>query len=114
MSQELATLETIDDGNAIKRTNFELRKALLDIHDIENKDPEKARVVTLKIQLKANSEGKQINASYTVESKLAADRAGVDTIYADQNGEGWVMDTEQLGLEIPSIGFKDEKKEVEK
>ena len=107
MKFEPASLETIGNGKAIEKVNFELENAFNDIRD-ENKDPEKPREVILKIKLKADAERKHIAIEYQASTKMVPDRAGVDL--AHMEAEDVVVSTsEQLDLdmpmgEIPSIG----------
>lgn len=106
-----ATLETLDNGEAINQVNHQLRAVFKNIMDL-NTDPKAKRTVTLKIHIKPNHDRTQAGVEHQTTVSLAPDAVGVDQLSFNQAGNAFVQKGEQLPLGIEATDFDPESGEV--
>ena len=95
---EKAMLETINDGKAINKFNFELKRAIQNCMD-GNTSTKKPRKVILEMTLKPDETRESITSSFEVKTKLCPDVECVDLLMMSQSGKAYVANTKQMDIE---------------
>lgn len=93
-----ANIDTLENGDAKERFNYELGRAIQDCLDL-NKDPKKARKVILEVILVPGEERKGITVTYQAKSKLVPDKPGSSHFVMAQDGTPYVNDSHQMDIE---------------
>ena len=94
MAFENASIITIGDGEAVKKFDFELRKAIEDIGD-PNTVATAERTIELKVKLKASEDRKEVAIQFSAKSKLPGD-APSSAHMVIHRGKGHVNNERQL------------------
>lgn len=87
------SLDTLGNGAAVERFNYELARVLRNIVDI-NTDPKAVRSVTLKVSLKPSDERNFAVADIQVTSKLAPIKPATTSMHISEGMAGNVRATE--------------------
>ena len=98
MNYNEAELNLLGNGDAVKKFNYELKKAIENCYD-PNTSVSAVRKVVLEVKLKPDAERKKIGVEFQAHSKLAADVAGEDQmIMARKDGKvrAYISNAEQL------------------
>jgi hypothetical protein len=91
------TIDTIGNGDAKDKFNFELGKAFQDCLDL-NKDVKKSRKVTLEVTMIPSEDRSKIGILYQAKSKLVPDKPGTEHVIMTQDGTPFVNNVEQMDL----------------
>lgn len=94
---ELASLRTIDGGNAIEKFDFELQRTVENCLD-QNTDPKAIRTITLKVKIKPSADRTSADVTYQAQSSLPADAPGASFMVFSR-GAAHVPKAEQLTIE---------------
>lgn len=109
---ETASLQTINDGKAIKKFDFELKRAIQNCLD-GNTESKKPRKVILEMTLKPDDERISITSSFQVKTKLVPDVECIDLLMMSQSGKAYVSNTKQMDIEEQLMNIETQEIEDE-
>ena len=95
---QTASIDNIQNGDAKRKFDYELRRAIADCMD-PNKTTKKARTVILRVKLHPKEDRQNIELEYQAESKLLPDKPGAEHLIVSGDGQAYVNNVTQMSID---------------